>query len=154
MPGYKVHLCGGVAAFFLVHTIMQANAYHQNYVSSLVFLSATLLGSLIPDLDISSKIQHFFYIIITGLLSWAIITQQWVFFMSASMLAIIITLVRHRTIFHSFLFLTIMPLLGILFFQKSIPLQQEKLLLLTIFFIVGTWSHLILDFGLKRFIKH
>ncbi len=60
MPGYKAHMCGGVAAYVLIVCIAGLYALYSSATLAEWFLSM-LVGALFPDIDTKSKIQKIMY---------------------------------------------------------------------------------------------
>ncbi len=155
MPGYKTHLFGGAVTFASLYYVVSCQLPIPILpLQALILLGATLLGSLIPDLDINSKIQRLFYFCIVGAFIGFLLTSQWVALMITSVMAIVIGLLRHRTILHNPLFLMLLPL-PIIYCMSKNHYSLSMALLPSLFFIAGCWSHIILDFGIKKaFTKH
>jgi hypothetical protein len=114
----------------------------------LFLLGITLLGSLIPDLDITSKIQRIFYFCVIIAFLVFLLAHQWTHLLATSGLAIVIGLLRHRTILHHPVFLALLPL-PIIYYMSNNNFSLYSTILPALFFIGGAWSHLLLDFGLK-----
>lgn len=150
MPGYRKHLQGGVVAFALAYVVIS----HYSQVSRtipgfLLLLASTLFGSLFPDLDISSKIQRIFYRGTVGAFLFFVVTKEHYALLLLSLLALFIGLLRHRTLLHNGVFITLLPCV-ICYSVSSFVQDFHFIVLLGFFFIVGAWSHLALDFGIYR----
>lgn len=149
MPGYKTHLLGGLVTFALGYSLatiyftMQPSLY-----DTFVLCGVTLLGSLIPDLDVSSKIQRLFYFITFGAFIGFLFTHQIILLCITAALALVVAFIRHRTIFHHPVFLALLPL-PVIYYMSNNNVHLSTTITPTLFFIAGTWSHLLLDFGLK-----
>ncbi len=150
MPGYRVHLLGGAVTFgSLYYFITTPLGFPQSATWTILLLGVTLLGSLIPDLDITSKIQRLFYFCIIGAFLGLLLTHQWVLLLFTAGLAIVIGLLRHRTILHHPVFLALLPM-PIIYYMANNNQPLSSTIFASLFFIAGCWSHLLLDFGIKK----
>lgn len=148
MPGYKTHLLGGALIFAPLYYVTTKFCVQQSLPSPLLLLSITLLGSLFPDLDITSKIQRLFYFCVFGAFLYFLFMHEWIQLLITSGLAIIIGVLRHRTILHHPLFLALLPL-PVIYYMSNKGTSLISLIQPALFFIAGAWSHLLLDFGLR-----
>lgn len=147
MPGYKSHLLGGTLVFAaLYHTAIPLVT--PSPLNPFLLLSVTLLGALIPDLDISSKIQRIFYFLTIPLFLFFLFMHQWNNLLMLSGVSIAIGILRHRTILHHPLFLAALPLPAIYLLSKN-NISSPLIIQAAIFFVGGAWSHLLLDFGFR-----
>ncbi|MCK4651060.1 metal-dependent hydrolase [Candidatus Babeliales bacterium] len=163
MPKYKTHLFGGFITFFFVIFIwLNIQNYFIHYQHDklkikwellLLYFISCLLGSLFPDIDTKSRIQKLLYYPIFIIIVVSILLKNWILVSFLSILALIPILSNHRRLTHKLWFVILIPL--------SIPILtfhfNKKLLIPSIisslFFMTGAISHLILDFGPKRFFK-
>ncbi len=152
MPGYKTHLAGGVCIFILSYYLLVKCNGPQAPLGMPLLLGATLFGSLFPDLDINSKIQRLFYLCIIAAFLVFLLTHQWFNLLITAGLAILIGILRHRTILHHPVFLTLLPL-PIIYYMSNNNYSLTTTLLPAGFFIAGAWSHILLDFGFKNLFK-
>lgn len=148
MPGYKAHLIGGVLAFAPLYYITTKLSPPPSLTYMMGLFGATLLGSLFPDLDITSKIQRLFYFIIAGAFLFCLAIHEWHALLVTAGLAVIVGILRHRTILHHPLFLAMLPLPIICYMSKN-NIPPSLSIPPALFFIAGAWSHLLLDFGLS-----
>lgn len=144
MPGYKVHIVGGMVTFAALSFALQP---YLQLTPTIAFqcLGATILGALFPDVDIKSKGQGIFYkgmLICLVLLLWK---KQAYLFVMMSFLALVPVLVRHRGLFHRMWFVVVMPLTIAFLAGQSFPAHAGVLLQTTCFFSAGAVSHLVLD---------
>lgn len=157
MPGYKTHLVGGVASFAAMSLLLSATMARVSSTTFLFYLSCSLLGSIFPDIDVASKMQRLFFIVATGALSCALLTNRTSCFLIIGGSVLLVTLLRHRTITHQVGFLVGMPLFFALGAVYLYQLPFNFVVNSTIFFITGCLSHVLLDrtkTNLKRlFIK-
>ncbi len=146
MPGYRVHLVGGAAAYAITYFTIT----HYIKATPLVAVQwgvICLLGSLFPDVDIKSKGQSIFYRMLTVFLIYLAYKQIWQLFVIMSFLALLPVLARHRGLFHKLWFVTSVPFLVALAVLASFPGYSVLLFSSALFFAVGAASHIVLDRG-------
>ena len=147
MPGYRGHLIGATVLYGVLMYAICANECIPSPSCALEWLGCILAGALFPDIDVKSKGQKYFYIMLLMLLIFLIFNHQFQLAACVGMLSVIPLLVRHRGIFHHPLFVVLLPL--VLWFGASIgscPDVRRLLFFDTVFFICGALSHLALDF--------
>jgi hypothetical protein len=150
MPGYKIHVFGGIVTFVVLYYITTfIIGIYWAPLWTIFFFGATILGSLIPDIDITSKIQRLFYFCIVGIFLFLLLTHQLQLLYYIAGLAIFVGLVRHRTIFHHPVFIPLIALPTI-YNMSSKTASSSLIFISSLFFIAGFWSHLLLDFGFKN----
>lgn len=153
MPQYKTHLVGGVAAF-LICLFCILKIIHPTIPVLFEWLLCALIGSLFPDVDIKSKGQLSVYWLISLLVGYYIMFRHdyriaaWI-----SFLAFLPLLVRHRGIFHSFAFIVFIELIGFCFVVAYSPHLARIVAYDLLFFTAGVLNHLLLDYGIRRFIS-
>ena len=147
MPCYDKHLLGGLATFiplaFIIGTKDTTNA---TYIQWLFF---SLFGSLFPDIDIKSHIQKWFYTMAFITLCFLYLSGKKI--SPAWALLAIPLIVRHRGLFHSPRFLLFLAISLAALFQFNGLQNYQDFRILALFFLAGTYSHLILDLGLRKF---
>ncbi len=147
MPGYRTHLIAGTLVFAGCASLAAPFMHPEDKTICVwaLFLGSTLLGALFPDIDVPSKMQRFFYIMVIGVLAIALVVKNYTLFMGTGAGAIAVAFLRHRTITHRVWFMTLLACVlmgaGIFFFPSS----ERWCLLAGLFFVVGAWSHLLLD---------
>ena len=146
-----MHLFGGVCAFaLLLHYGVCEKVSILTYVEW--FLMA-ILGSLFPDVDICSVSQRFFYTVAIVLIVFLFLIGHWMSGAIFSVVSLIPIIVRHRGIFHSWLFLLGLLIAILTFLYKLFPAYKPMFFWDLLFFGVGILSHLIFDFKHKIFTK-
>lgn len=154
MPGYRIHLIGGVATFSCITAICHMTGFtiQDNFFIFAAGLGLSLLGSIFPDIDTVSVMQRLFYSTMAITLLALLISSHTTLFVLAGTLCVIIALLRHRTITHNFLFLLLMPLTIAMYCSTLNGINQRWVSIAYLFFVSGALSHLLLDFYLpKRF---
>ncbi len=151
MPNYKGHLVGGIVAFFIVINIIIVRKV--SLVIALEWLCFTLLGALFPDIDTKSKGQKIFYKALVVLLFILLIKQCFSAIILLSFIACLPLIVRHRGMCHELWFILGAPLATAFFLSFYFPQFSSLMLWDTLFFIVGAFSHVYLDVGLKRMLR-
>jgi|SRR5579863_2313423 len=151
MPGYKGHLLGGCVSYALLLAVIYM--YCPSYAVAARWLMCALAGSLFPDIDVKSKGQNYFYWIIFFIMLVLLAQQQLYALAFCSMVSIIPMLVRHRGIFHRWWFIVLVAVGVWLLITQYAPLYRTQLGYDVLFFIVGAFSHLWLDLGLRRMFR-
>ncbi len=155
MPNYRGHLIGGTLIYILI-VIIIANAYTFIPLKTntlIPWLGALLLGSLFPDIDIRSTGQKIFYSVLFIATTLTIFLKHWNMLIILLLLALFPLCTRHRGIAHHPLFVIAIPLLVPATIKYYNPAFFNDTLTITLFFIAGAMSHLILDFGLVKVTK-
>ncbi len=152
MPGYRTHLIAGfISAALLLAALILYIPQHTpplHYLPGCFF--AALLGSLFPDIDISSKMQNLFYCCALIACATALFFQAWATFCTVGIAAFFVSFLYHRTITHNYKFLIVMPLSIPLYICYQYPRHADLSLLLYLFFVIGTLSHVVLDRSITR----
>ena len=147
MPNYRGHLLGGAATFGLLFYLGQKTGFIEakNFAKISTWLLACLLGSLFPDIDITSKGQRLLYASLLIIIPGIILSQEWFLFLPVTLIAIFPLLVRHRGITHRVPFILAAPFVVsaiIAYYNQS----AGKLVIGCYpFFVLGALSHLLLD---------
>jgi membrane-bound metal-dependent hydrolase YbcI (DUF457 family) len=144
MPGYRGHIVGALAGWSLALVVV-LSLRRVTGLQAVEWACAAIIGGLFPDLDTKSMGQKWMYRILfaAGVL---LLFNRYYQSMSAMLLvAIIPLLVRHRGLLHNLLFLTGVAIGAYFLLSARFPMYQEMILLDTLFFWMGTVSHLWLD---------
>ena len=152
MPGYKGHLVGGIIAFglLLFGLIGLVIVPEPSYMVLGEWLLCALAGALFPDIDIKSKGQKIFYWILLFLYIYLFVQRHLMVLGVFSIIGISPMLVKHRGIFHKWWFIIAMPVVLAVIASNYFPCYTGMICCDALFFIVGAFSHLILDFGFQR----
>lgn len=150
MPNYKGHLVGGVFSFGLLIAIV---GYQRPTVQLATWLACTLLGSLFPDIDTTSKIQKISYTMILCVQLFLLYHHNMGAFTLISLMAMVPVIANHRGLFHKLWFISALCIVIASGIAWSLPALLSDTLWALLFFFGGVLSHVILDFGLGRFVR-
>ena len=147
MPGYRGHLVGGACVFgFLFYFGVKEPVSDFTVIE---WLTLTLLGSLFPDIDTTSKGQKLFYTILAISLSVLALRGQWFLCGVIGILSMLPIIFRHRGFFHKWWAILSLPVIFVYVLGKYFPFLKQALWYDVYFFSAGVLSHLILDFKFK-----
>jgi len=151
MPGYRAHLtAAGVAAVGVIAATHWSSPPAELFTAiNTWYVGASLLGGLFPDVDIKSNGQKVFYYLLIPLFLIGLWQHNIVMLAANGILAIIPPLLPHRGPTHHPLFLLCIPLIIPALIAHYAPLHTIFALRLTLFFMLGALTHIILDFDLK-----
>jgi hypothetical protein len=146
------HIVGGITCWFIAAYCLRT------YITSFCILSLVLLcsiaGSLFPDIDIKSKGQKLFYGLMAPAYIFLFTQKQYMLCFAVGLCALMPVLVNHRGLFHRWWFIVSFAGLWGYACISMFPRYTYTVSLATLFFILGSLSHLYLDFGLfKMFFK-
>ena len=146
------HIVGGVAVGLFSAYLLRS------YIPSLSIFSLCLLcavaGSLFPDIDIKSKGQKFFYGIMAPAYIFLFARGQLVLCFVVGLCALLPVMSSHRGLFHRWWFILAFASLWGIAVARMFPHYADQAALGTIFFMLGSLSHLWLDFGpIKMFTR-
>lgn len=143
MPGYRVHLIGASVMYLgIIYLMQSAHLSASTLFQGFIFC---LIGSLFPDIDIKSKGQKLFYILLLIILIMLAMQQKYCMFAIMSFLGIIPILVKHRGIFHHIWFLMAIACAFSLFVKSFCGWYEGIMLNNVWFFFTGALSHILLD---------
>lgn len=151
MAQFKGHLVGGFVVWLLVGLV--AFSYAQSPITALVWLLCALAGALFPDIDIKSKGQKLFYFALIPLYIFLLLKGFVLLALLLALAAFMPLISRHRGLFHSWWFLIIMPSSIALAIISYFPALKIQVLFSLLFFVAGAFSHLLLDFGIKKMFR-
>jgi hypothetical protein len=155
MPNYKGHLFGGVVIYLLLIALL-TKFWISGAIPTqklILWFFACLLGSLFPDIDITSKGQRVYFILLFPLTIAALILKKWNLLFLLFLGIFFPLLIRHRGITHKPWFVVIIPFIIFSIFAYGQPSQFGQTFIVYAFFTIGAITHLLLDFGPKQFIK-
>lgn len=151
MANYKGHLIGGAVAYGIF--LLVGQLHNISFYTALEWLLFSLAGALFPDIDTKSKGQKLFYWFLLFFFFFAILKENFSVCAILGIIAIIPMLVRHRGLFHSLWFITVISSLIVFFGGIYFPCYKYILFFDMSFFFVGALSHILLDFGFKHFLR-
>jgi hypothetical protein len=153
MPSYKGHLLGGFVVYIGLWKVLSLFQLSYNFSlhHQLVFLGATLVGSLFPDIDVASKMQKWFFIGMLIVLPCTLFYTLSIF-IALSTLCFLLLLIPHRTLTHSLPFIILIPCIITATAAWYSPASMHGFLFsICTYFMAGALSHRLLDVGLMRF---
>jgi hypothetical protein len=153
MAGYAGHLRLGFLVYIVIMTVYFLVYQQPTPVTCFEWLLCTLMGSLFPDIDIKSKGQKYFYLIVLCGLVLLFVQEKLETLAWCSIISLAPILVRHRGLFHQVWFVIIMPLSIWILLSCFAPVYKNALLYDILFFIGGALSHLWLDLGIRKLSK-
>jgi len=151
MPCYRTHLFGGLGAYIIV--ICTLGHLRPSTACGVEWLVFALAGSIFPDIDIKSKAQKLFYLLLLFVASVLYTEKRYDLLPALAVATFLPQMVKHRGLFHRLWFVllasyaiwqvgsTIRP-------DLAQPLQFDML-----FFAAGAISHLWLDLGFRRMLR-
>jgi len=152
MPQYRTHIFGGMVAFGLLWLVLQG--YKSSPSTSFEWLFFAILGSLFPDVDITSKGQKVFFRILALLFIYYFFHQNIINLSFIGGISLFPLLVRHRGIFHRVWFISLLGLVIIIWTYICFPRYIYIIFWDVLFFIAGAISHIWLDFGVKKMVNY
>lgn len=108
-----------------------------------------LLGGLFPDIDTTGRGRRFFYLIIFSAAFWCWVVSAHILAGLLITSAILPVLVNHRGLFHNLYFLAALTLLFSWTGYVFVPWFPWAIFANALFFLIGCWVHLVVDFGLR-----
>jgi len=147
MPGYRGHTVGGLAVFGLLRLFLAP--LNPTFLTSIEWLLFTLFGALFPDVDIKSRGQNIFYVLLAVAYTGALMMGKvaWSpFFVVAALFPM---LLNHRGISHRFWFMILLSISFGFCLSRYFPIHAKAAWFNALFFGVGMLSHLVLDKWVK-----
>lgn len=156
MPGHKAHINFGFILFLIsIYILLTRSLLNLSFLTAILCAFACILGSVFPDIDITSKIQKMFFLVSTLVIIFSLITSNIVVFVSFALFCVFLLLLKHRTLTHNILFIAGLSFLPSAYVncacKSSSIIHNTKLIAL--FFFIGTASHIFLDFFVSRVLK-
>lgn len=152
MPGYRTHLCGGIAAYLSL-LLLCSWLNPTSVITAIEWLGFCLIGSMFPDIDIGSKGRYVFYRIFLIFLVIFLIRQNTMALCLLGVLMLLPMLVTHRGLFHRWWFVTGLPFAVGWLCSCSLVTCHQAFMVDALFFAAGALSHLYLDLGLRRMFR-
>lgn len=144
----KDHIVAGVTIWLLFVYLFRA------CITSIIVLSLSLVcviaGSLFPDIDIKSKGQKLFYGLMAPAYIFLCAQGQYALCFLVGLFAFLPILSTHRGLFHRLWFIIAFAALWGFAFAHVLPHYTDLIFMCAIFFMLGSLSHLVLDFGFSR----
>lgn len=148
MSGYRGHSFGAIVLIPML--VFLGSLMKFSLPTLFLGVLVVFMGALFPDVDTAGRGRKFFF----GCLCMCILactsTQAlW----TAGVCAFIVFLAlvsRHRTLFHNIYFLAFLTICMAVWLDHLLPQYKGELWWLAFCFVVGCFSHVLLDFGIKR----
>jgi hypothetical protein len=150
MPGYRGHLVGGAIAFAL---LCIATRPPFSFIGQCELLLLTCLGALFPDIDTKSRGQRYFYSLLGILFAILFFHRQFIVISLLALAGIVPLIVAHRGPFHNPKIICSIIVICIFGISGTFSIRLQHLWWQGLSFFIGALSHLLLDYGIKRFIK-
>jgi hypothetical protein len=150
MPGYRGHLVGGSIAFALLCIAIRPPF---SFVGQCELLLLTCLGALFPDIDTKSCGQRYFYSLLGILFAILFFYHQFIVISLLALVGIVPLIVPHRGPFHNPKIICCIVMICIFGLSGSLSIRLKYLWWQGLFFFTGALSHLLLDYGIKKFVK-
>ena len=140
---YRGHIVGGIASYLITLYVLSFYNLQANNASLLFWFMTSIFGALFPDIDIKSKGQKIFYLLLSLIIVWSVAAKNLVTLSIASLFGMAPLISRHRGMFHSIWLIVFTPI------AITLTLKHFNIVPVTfypcLFFITGALSHLILD---------
>jgi len=151
MPCHKTHLFGGGAAYILL--MMPLARLCPSPAVGVEWFFFALAGSLFPDVDIKSRGQRYFYLLVLASLIILYTEQRHALLAATSIATLTPLLVKHRGVFHRWWFLAFICALMWYAGSSVNATFGTTIGFDALFFFAGALSHLLLDFGPNRALR-
>lgn len=148
MPNFKGHMLGGLVAYGCITFF--TGSQHSALSTHAIGLSATLAGALFPDVDIKSKGQRLYMKVLALILIMSIFLQAYIPLVFVLALFFSSLILPHRGPFHDLWFITAVLALVDIGLMVALPHRRLEIAMMSLFFLAGVISHLLLDKGLKK----
>ncbi len=148
MPGYRGHALG---AFGLsIPLVFVGVWWGVSPLMLVVDVAFMVWGAFFPDVDTSGRGRRFFYALLLMFILVSLLVKSVWMAGACAAVGVLASLSRHRGIFHNiyFLFLLVAGMCGWLSF--IIPKFRSEILQAGLFFFLGCFSHIFMDFGWRR----
>ena len=151
---YRWHLLGGLIAYalgVLSPSSLSLNIATSSFFSTLPLLAICLFGSLLPDIDTTSKIRKIVYgkwlliFFVLLILILVLVQASLTILIGIFVLSLLPFFVRHRGLFHNIFFLALVPATLAFILSWYFPNQSASIKTGAYFFFLGTLSHVALD---------
>ena len=151
MPNYKKHLVvGSITYAAMTYISVKTKWIPIDLHLQLQTLGACLIGSLFPDIDTKSKIQKYIYITVIAVSIYLLMSgfeYQGCLLATVSLFPLIVS---HRGLFHRMWFILMGVGLANFICYVSRPAWYLNCFWISVFFVLGTISHIWLDMGYKK----
>ncbi|HBY05536.1 TPA: hypothetical protein DEG75_01165 [Candidatus Dependentiae bacterium] len=148
MSGYRGHTFG---AFALVPCLIFLGSWVGFSLPTLLSgVLVVFLGALFPDIDTAGRGRRFFLgCICICILACTSTHALWTAGVCA-FIGLLALVSRHRTLFHNIYFLLFLTICVAAWSAHLLPQYTKELWWIAFCFVIGCFSHMLLDFGVKR----
>lgn len=147
MANYKGHIAGSIIFFLAGLALLSPICVKNEYIPLLL---STLIGALFPDLDTKSKGRNIFKKLLPIIIIILIIKNDLHSLLLTILFFSFSLFVGHRGIFHRTWFLCLNGLLFTSLIHTIFATTLKKDLLIWAFFLLGSLSHLVLDYAFPK----
>ncbi len=148
MSQFKGHVLGGLVAYGAVVFLFSLTTVP--LATHLQWIIATFAGALFPDIDIKSKGQHLFLKILLLLLILCLFLHAYIPVVLVLIFSLLPLIIPHRGLFHDLSFIVLITAAIDLVLIFVLPYKGETIITTSLFFLLGVFSHLLLDKGVKK----
>ena len=144
---YRGHVVGGL--FFYLIALVGIWIVNQDLFNNkpllLLGLCATIIGSLFPDIDTTSKARRLLYGSVVLLFLMSVLAHQGYMAAFCIVVLLIVATAHHRGLFHNLLFLIGFACVTSWFLIALFPAAYKLIVTSSGFFLWGIISHKLLD---------
>ncbi len=152
MPGYRAHISFGALLYVCIIVLLRVDSI-RSYSVLFEWLLCIIAGTLFPDIDIKSKGRKYFYRLLSILAYLMVINGNKILLLLLGLLALVPLVVRHRGVFHNSLCILLGAGASWVIITTYIPGCEVSCAYDLGFFVLGAWSHLLLDGGTRLFLR-
>ncbi|HBL98580.1 TPA: hypothetical protein DDZ86_02965 [Candidatus Dependentiae bacterium] len=148
MPGYRGHALG--VFVMAIPLAFLGGWYGLGVLELLQGLVFMFWGAFFPDVDTTGRGRRFFYALLLLFILISLLMKSVLIAICCTAVGLLASISRHRGIFHNlyFLFFLTAALCGWL--VNVIPEFRLEVVWAGVFFFLGCFSHLFMDFGWRR----
>lgn len=143
---------GGIAAYALLRISLASCACYptQLFYYELTWFTLGIAGSLFPDIDIKSKGRFWYDRALLCAAAGCLLIQQLVGLGIVALLYVIPRVLRHRGATHQPMLIVLATAIVATTLTHYAHLERNFIIISALFFIAGVFSHVLLDFGIRK----
>lgn len=146
-------MAGALIAFGLCVACLSYIGYHFEPALVAQGLFFAWLGALFPDIDTKSQGQKLLYAALFVVIMILFVFKKYMLSAVLALFAFFPLFTNHRGLTHSLLFITLLTFAATAGCVLQFPACSTAAVRNGIFFLVGAFSHLLLDFGPRGLLK-